>query len=151
QAACSGGTGDPISLADAVAYANEHAGADTVQLEARCVYTLAEPDNYWYGPNGLPPISSDVTIEGNGATIARSPSAAPVRLFFVAADQTNPSTENSVSPAEGIAGGGRLTLRDVTLTGGLAKGGDSNRGGGGAGMGGAIFSQGTVLISASTL
>ena len=44
-----------------------------------------------------------------------------------------------------------LTLQDVTLTGGLAKGGDSDGGGGGAGMGGAIFNQGTVLIENSTL
>jgi hypothetical protein len=37
------------------------------------------------------------------------------------------------------------------LTGGFARGGDALRGGGGAGMGGAIFNQGTVVIERSTL
>ena len=62
------------------------------------------------------------------------------------ADPASPDTAGYVSP-----GPGRLTLRDVTLADGLAKGGDSFLGGGGAGMGGAIFSQGTVLIERSTL
>ena len=58
--------------------ANTAAGNDSVALGARCRYVLGAPDNYWYGPNGLPPIASDITIEGNGATIARAPSAPPV-------------------------------------------------------------------------
>ena len=39
----------------------------------------------------------------------------------------------------------------MTLEGGLAQGGRSDLGGGGAGMGGAIFNQGTVVIDDSTL
>ena len=67
-------------------------------------------------------------------------------MFFVGADPSSPNTESYVSPGAGV-----LTLRDVTLTGGMAKGGDAAEGGGGAGMGGAIFSQGTVNIERSTL
>ncbi len=144
-AACTGATGDPASLATAIAQANSLTGADTVELGGGCVYALATVDNSWYGANGLPPIASQITIRGNGATIARQ-SPIPFRLFFVGADPGSPSTLGYVSP-----GPGQLTLEDVTLSGGLAKGGDSDGGGGGAGMGGAIFSQGIVRIVDSTL
>jgi len=112
----------------------------TVQLQAGEVYTLSEPDNWWFGPNGLPSISSAITIEGNGATIARSTAAGtpPFRLFYISG---------------GLSGipAGNLTLRKVAVTGGLAKGGDSDLGGGGAGMGGAIFTQGTLTLDRATL
>jgi hypothetical protein len=150
QAACSGKTGDPASLAAAIASANAATGEDVVALGAGCVYTLTEVANSWYGPNGLPAISSDVTIEGHGATITRAASAPPFRVFFIGADPENPRTKSYVSPGT-APGGGRLTLREVTIAGGLAKGGDSYRGGGGAGMGGAIFSQGALVVERSTL
>ncbi|HEY4896229.1 MAG TPA: hypothetical protein VII01_09075 [Solirubrobacteraceae bacterium] len=83
-------------------------------------------------------------LPANGAAIARS-GALAFRLLFVGADPASPGTEEYVSPGPGV-----LRLRDVTLTGGLAQGGASIEGGGGAGMGGAIFSQGTVIIERST-
>jgi hypothetical protein len=144
-AACTGSTGDPASLASAITEANIKTGADTVALGSGCTYALTTVDNHWYGPDGLPPIASAITIEGNGATIARKASA-PFRLFFVGADPENPNTFEYVSP-----GPGKLTLRNLTLSGGFARGGDSDGGGGGAAMGGAIFSQGTVVIEDSTL
>jgi hypothetical protein len=145
-AGCAGSTGDVASLVAAINEANSAAGADTVQLGQGCTYTLTAVDNNWYGPTGLPAIASDITIEGNGATITRSLVAPRFRLFFVGADPADLRTSNYASP-----GPGKLTLRDLTLAGGLAKGGDSNLGGGGAGMGGAIFSQGTVTIERSML
>ena len=135
--------GSPAPLVQAITDANASTGPDTVLLAERCTYTLTAANNNWYGPNGLPEISSDITLEGSGSTIRRAPMAPKFRFFFVGADH---ALENYVSP-----GPGRLTLRDVTLTGGLAKGGDSNGGGGGAGMGGAIFNQGTVVVERSTL
>ncbi len=145
-AACSDGLGNPDSLVSAIAAANGAPGPDTVELGAGCVYLFQDRQSIWYGPDALPPVASDITIEGNGATIARDRTARPFRLFFVGADATSSDTANYVSPGPGV-----LTLRDVTLTGGLAKGGDSRRGGGGAGMGGAIFNQGTVVIERSSL
>lgn len=142
---CSGTIGDAIGLVNAITEANVVTGPDTIELVAGCTYTLTKPDNYWYGPNGLPPIASDITLEGNGATIARAGSR-PFRLLFVGADWANADTPGYVSPGPGV-----LTLRDVTLTDGLAQGGDSNGGGGGAGMGGAIFNQGTATVEDSTL
>ena len=149
NAACSGTVGDVASLKSAISTANTSGpGPDTIELGAGCVYTLTAVDNNWYGPNGLPAIASDVTIDGNGATITRDTSQPAFRFFFVGADpgSTAHHTENYVTP-----GAGTLTLNNVTLSGGRANGGSSNGGGGGAGMGGAIFSQGTVRISGSTL
>jgi hypothetical protein len=117
------------------------------------MYTLTAVNNDWYGPNGLPPITSSITIEGNGSTIERSAAAGTptFRLLYVAADPTNPNTFNYIVPAGSSSGGGQLTLQKLTLSGGLAKGGDSSGGGGGGGFGGAIFSQGIAVIEDSTL
>src|SRR5437660_11959234 len=85
SAACAGATGSPSSLVAAIESANAHPGPDTVQLGHGCTYTLTAVDNNWYGPNGLPPIASDITIQGNGATIARDPAVPTFRFFFVGA------------------------------------------------------------------
>jgi hypothetical protein len=60
------------------------------------------------GPNGLPPITSAITIDGNGSTIERSPATGTplFRLFYVAADPTNPNTFNYIVPAGSSSGGG---------------------------------------------
>jgi hypothetical protein len=112
----------------------------TVVLSAGAVYTLEQVDNYWFGPDGLPPISAKVTLEGNGATVTR-PTGQVVpnfRFFYVSG---------------GLSGipAGRLTLQDLTLSNGRAQGGGSDLSGGGAGMGGAIFNQGTVALQRVTL
>jgi len=134
-------TCDPAALATAITNANANAGADVLNLASGCVYTLQGPTNYWYGPTGLPPVASDITIEGNGATIQRNPAPGtlPFRLFFVGADPAKAQTLDYVTP-----GAGKLTLRNLTLRSGHAKGGKG--GGGGAGMGGAIFNQNHVVL-----
>src|SRR2546423_1885369 len=142
---CRGGAG---GLVRAIKLANSTTRADTIKLAPGCRYVLTKVDNNWYGPNGLPAISSAVTIKARGAVIARSRAhgTPPFRLFFVGADPADPDTSGYTSP-----GPGRLTLRDVTLTGGLARGGNSASGGAGAGFGGAIFNQGEVRLVRSTL
>jgi hypothetical protein len=87
----------------------------TVVLASGTMYTLGAVDNYWFGPDGLPPISATVTIEGNGATIVRSSAAgAPAfRFFYVSGGLSGP-------PA------GNLTLEDVALSNGPAQGGNSS-------------------------
>jgi hypothetical protein len=111
-----------------------------------------------FGPNGLPEIDIALDIDGRGATIRRRQSAVcseqgtpPFRLFYVA---------GALSPG---LGQGSLTLRNLTLAGGFAfgaaggaaqindpvKGRASFGGGGGAaGLGGAIFAHGSVVLSA---
>jgi Bacterial Ig-like domain/HYR domain len=146
-------------LIGAIEVANANGpGPDTIELAPDCTYALSSPyvslglagKNYvsWYGPSGLPAIASDITVEGNGATIERVAAAGtPFRLLFVGADPTDPDTFNYATP-----GAGDLTLRDLTLRGGLAQGGDAIvGGGGGAGMGGAIFNQGEVTLERVTI
>ena len=106
-------------------------------------YDFTTANNYWYGPDALPAISSTVTINGNGAVLERDPSlplttAGEMRFFYVSG---------------GLSGlpAGSLTLNNLTLEGGYAKGGDSNQGGGGLGAGGAIFNQGTLSLNGVTL
>lgn len=126
-------------LANAITTANNTGEADVLVLAPGCTYSLtsinqADPDGY--GPVGLPPITSQITIQGNGATIRRD--GGTFRLFYVAA-------------------GGDLTLENLTLSSGRAQGfngGDGAGGGGGggsAGMGGAIFNRGMLTIKQSTL
>jgi hypothetical protein len=78
-------------------------------------------------------ITTPIRIIGTGEHIQRSSQAANFRLF----DVTN---------------SGRLSLENLELSQGIARGGDGFSGGGGAaGLGGAIFNnQGTVIIRNST-
>ena len=69
---CPGGVGDVSVLMNTIRQANSAPGADTIILAQSCVYTLTAVDNYWYGPNGLPPIISTMVISGNGASIIRA-------------------------------------------------------------------------------
>ncbi len=147
------GTSNPppagqCTLRDAIVAANTDAmfgncspgsGADTIMLPIGQTVTLTDPDNAEYGFNGLPAITSNITIVGVSGTIARATSALSFRLFYV-------------SPT------GSLTLQNVDLHDGLAQGGkggngpsDDGGGGGGAGLGGAIFNQGTLNVINSSL
>jgi hypothetical protein len=133
------------SLLNAINYANAHPGADTIVLPSKGVFDLTVVDNNWYGPNALPPIDSNITIQGNGATLQRDSSLAQdtadaFRFFYVSGGI------QSELPL------GTLTLTNLTLTNGLAKGGDSGFGGGGGmGAGGAIFNQGNLTLNGVTL
>jgi hypothetical protein len=113
-----------------------------------------------FGPNAFPPILGNVTIEGNGVTIIRDKMAEPFRFFYVAGP-TVPQVAASKA---------KLTLRNLVLKGGLARGGDGGDGrgqysaaglidkatvggggGGGMGAGGAIFAHGDVNLSRVTI
>ncbi|MFE3661016.1 hypothetical protein [Streptomyces sp. NPDC059165] len=87
---------DPNDLISAITQANSDGGG-TLTLAEKCTYTLtANQDG-----NGLPEIIQPITIEGNGATIARAANADQFRIFQVGA-------------------GGDLKLRHLTLTRGKA-------------------------------
>lgn len=51
---------DPQQLIAAINDANAARadGPHTIALSPGCTYTLTQPDNFWYGPNGLPAIAS---------------------------------------------------------------------------------------------
>jgi hypothetical protein len=60
------------ALAAAIDVANENPGPDTIQLNSECVYEIDDEDDdvdpvYRY--NAFSPISSEITINGNGAMI----------------------------------------------------------------------------------
>jgi predicted outer membrane repeat protein len=114
---------DPNDLIDAIDAANAGASADTLSLAPSCTYTLTSFDNNTDGRNGLPSITTEITVEGNGASIVRSPSAVhSFRLFHVAAS-------------------GRLSIEDLTLRHGrLSATGDDGRGA-------AIFNRGALTLT----
>ncbi|HEX9003045.1 MAG TPA: hypothetical protein VGB07_24270, partial [Blastocatellia bacterium] len=113
---------------------------------SQATYTLTAIHHYEYGPAGLPPIASRIVIEGNGAIIERNANAPRFRLLYVSGGLSYDAGTQQGLPE------GNLTLRDVTLRGGLAKGGDSGDGGGaGMGAGGAIFNQGSLQLERVTL
>lgn len=65
---CIDGVGDSTALIAAIAAANAN-GGDTLDLGAGCVYGFSSANNFWYGPNALPPIASAITIHGHGARL----------------------------------------------------------------------------------
>ena len=123
------------SLIEAIVNANNDAathadcaagsGADTIVLPANANIILSAVYGMTYAqfgsPVGLPPIASQITIEGNGATIARQANA-PV--FGLMAVRGNVFQGVGVPPSPG----GDLTLQNVTLRGGSSFGGLSNNG-----------------------
>src|SRR5438128_1636843 len=64
--------GPTVSVRDAINAANNTGGANTVVLQAGATYSLDTIDNYWFGPDAFPAISSDMTIQGNGALLMRA-------------------------------------------------------------------------------
>jgi len=181
----SGARGGPgCTLRDAITAANTDAatggcpagnGADTIILTPGATYTLTEVDNLTVRnsieePNGLPSVTSDITIIGNGATIARcSTDGTPAfRLLHVAPDGrltingltlTNgkmpdmPATEPGPGgDGGGILNEGVLTLVDVALTANSAGNTPAGHGSftpetGCAGRGGGVFNAGTLTVN----
>ena len=101
QVAC-GDVYGPTGLVAAINAANA-GGGGTINLAGACTYTLTTQNNF---SNGLPVVTSTITINGLGSSIARSqaPGTAGFRIF-------------EVDPP------GNLTLNILTVTGGNASGG----------------------------
>ena len=106
-------------------------GSDTVTLPLNSTQTLTVIDNGCNigsgcanGPNGLPVITSTMTIEGNNSTIERDSGAPAFRIMEVTST-------------------GDLTLRKTTVSGGRLTGTASR------GVGGGIRNDGTVRIEDS--
>jgi autotransporter family porin len=108
-------------LIDALNTANGTVEEDLITLEAGCTYTLNAVDNTVDGPNGLPSITSDIVIQGNGATIERSAVAPNFRILHISA-------------------GALVTLDEVTIRGGQTGAGFPD------GSGAGIFNRGDLRI-----
>ena len=122
------------TLREAIEAANNYGGknaagpASTIELAAGAVYTIDGVDNTSAdnSPNGLPQITSNITINGHGAHIARTDTAPSTRLIDV--------------------GGGFLILNEIALENGKA--GPSIYS---SSTGGAILVRGQLVIKNSYL
>ena len=101
-------------------------GADTINLSGN-VYQIDYAFDATYGPTGLPTISSDVTIMGNGATFQ---GIQPVTRGIVVPEYFRLMAVGEES---------NLTLNHVTLTGGYAADVPMRGPVGGSANGGAIY------------
>src|SRR5215470_15396528 len=153
------------SLVEAIVNANNDAatfpdcaagsGPDTIVLPANANVTLSAVYCNMYGifcsPVGLPPISSRITIEGNGATITRQANAP---AFVLMAVRGNIPLGVGLPPSPGD-----LTLQHVTLSGGssffgglLNSGTASIKNGIISGnTGGGVRNSGTLTVENSTI
>jgi predicted outer membrane repeat protein len=109
---------DSGQLISAITIANSDSAADIINLAPGCVYTLGSGSFNADGQNGLPDISSPISINGNGATIARD-SALGTPAFRILH----------------IAISGALLLNTVTISNGLEV------------RGGGIYSSGTLTMA----
>ena len=129
------------SLREALAYAQTLGGTPTITFTntlAGQTILLTNIGDGTFGPSALLVSNQTVTIDGgtNGIVISQGIGAnsltGGMRLFYIASN-------------------GNLTLKNLTLSGGLAQGGNSYIGGGAAGLGGAVVNAGVLQVVQSTL
>lgn len=139
QAATITVTNNGDSGAGSLRQAIADAGAgDTIDFDASLsgqTISLSTIGDGTFGPSALL-VDKAITIDGgtDRITISRNSSLQPnrLRLFYV-------------------TGTGNLALRNLTLSGGLARGGAAGGGGGAAGLGGAIVNAGALNLAGVTM
>jgi hypothetical protein len=114
------------ALVAAINAANDSPGADRLSLARGCTYRLTNPDSA-NPANGLPVVTSDITIDGRGATIMRDSSAPAFRILFVDSTGTLKLNKTTISggratttdcplfPGQGTCGGGILNAGTLTV------------------------------------
>ncbi len=123
-------------------------GADTIVLPNGSMFEVPNYADYYYGYTGLPPVTSTVTIQGNGSTIKRA-GAKDFRLMAVinSGDLTiNNATLSGGKEPYGYGGAvyvyqASLTINNSTLTGNEAENGGA--------IGATYYS--TVTVNDSTI
>ena len=135
------------ALIDAITDANTNPGADVIDLAPGCTYTLTSVHNNDGNRNGLPVISGDLTINGNGATIRRSAEAAIPAFVIISISLNAEVLLNSLTIADGSDddGGGILNRGTLTLTNSTLSNNQAWERGGG------IFNSGNLTITNSTI
>ena len=144
--------GDVACLIDAINTANATGEANTITLEAG-TYTLTAVDNTTNGPNGLPSVTSPLTIRGAKAhptILERDASAPSFRLVHVAASGTLTLDRLILQGGQLLQNGNGLFNNGGTVF--ITHATFRNNGAGGfSGFGGGLFnSGGTVVITHST-
>jgi hypothetical protein len=145
------------SLIEAIVNANNDAatypdcvagsGADTIVLPANANISILDANgtNQYNGPVGLPQITTQITIQGNGATISRPGSAPAFGLMAVTGGdltlQSITLTGGSGNCGGAVCNSGTLTIKNSTISGNTA----------GSGSGGAVNNSGTLTIKDSAI
>ncbi len=160
----SGGTGGPdCTLRDAITAANTDTatggcpagnGADTILLQAPfSLYRLTAVDNTTDGSNGLPSITSEITIVNDHASAPRSfidhspaPGTPDFRIFHVASTGHLTLEGVVVQNGRGVNGGGIFNRGTVTLDDSQVIGNEATNNGAGIYNG-----KGTVTLTNSDI
>jgi hypothetical protein len=170
---CSGTNGGAAGLVAAVNQANQ-SGGGTIVLAARCNYQLtAAVVTGANGPDGLPLITTAITIEGNGAAISGNGSPYTTNQFRLLEVTTTGTLSaanltiqegGSLNPGAGILNDGSTTLTNATVqnnettvsggaianNGGLRVVGSTISGSGlniGSVLGGGLYNTGQATLS----
>ncbi len=152
QAASIPADGTTCTLVDAITAANTDAvaggclagsGADTITITNTVTLTTANNND-----NGLPVISSEITIEGNGHSIARDTTSVNYFRIF-AIDSTGNLTLNDISITGGLVGGNGGGFH--ISAGGVLQVNNSTISGNGAMISGGIENGGTITMTNSTM
>jgi hypothetical protein len=144
---CSGSGGGAAGLITAITAANA-AGGGTINLAAGCTYQLTAADNNspMLGGNGLPVITSQVTLNGSGTTIAGNNTTFRILQVGGTGNLTVQGLTITGGNTATMGGGilnleGTLTLNHSRVTGNTAPGG----------LGGGILNHGQMTIKGSTV
>jgi hypothetical protein len=127
----------------------------TLLLDGGCVIKLKTVDNTTDGPTGLPVITGDVSIQGNGATIKRHHRAdvPPFRIFAVAPGATltlqSLNLGYGLLPRHELNGGGAIDNRGTLSVSDTTFFNNVDRSSEGA-AGGAIQNSGALTVTRST-
>ncbi|MDR4503738.1 MAG: right-handed parallel beta-helix repeat-containing protein [Candidatus Scalindua sp.] len=146
-------TGDAAALIDAINTANSNNKDDTIYLQGG-TYTLTKKDNDTNGPNGLPSVTSSITLKGTGtdSTIIQRDRDAPLFRIFHVAD-TGVLQIDSVTIKDGVVpddeietfdGGGIYNIGTVTIRNSSILHNEAHNGGG-------IANTGTITITDSSV
>ncbi len=133
-----------VTHSDCVVPGDPDPTEDHISLPSNMTFTLAAINNSVYGPNGLPLITSAITIEGNGSTITRKKSVPKFRLMAVTSTGNLELDNLTLRGGSAYYGGaiynaGEVTISNSTITGNTAY------------IGGGIANAGTAAINGSTL
>jgi hypothetical protein len=119
---------DPAALVTAITNANAASGG-TLDLASGCTYTYSAADNTTDLPGtATPVITTNITINGSGATVTRSTGSPAFRLFDVGSagtltlNNTTVSNGSALGNGGGIVDFGALTLSGDAITGNTGSG-----------------------------
>ena len=122
--------GDVTGLKNAIVHANATPTTpSTINLARRCPYTLRV--RFDSTTDGLPPVSSPITLNGNGSTVARAGDAPSFRILEVATHGNLRVNGLIVTGGHGPNGGGLANSGVLTIVGSRVTGNVSDTEGAG--------------------